>query len=208
MKKTIGIRFGRVLLRVLAPFVFCLYPFKLIGKENVPKEERPLVVCSNHISMMDPIFLMYAFKQPIYFMGKDSLFKNKIIGFILRSWFGVFPVTRGKGDQTAINKAFEVVEKGSALGIFPEGTRSKDGQLGQPKSGTAMIIAKTQANVLPCAVFNKERTRLKRFHRTTVVVGKIMTPEELQLTGEKPNIRHASRTIMATIESMIEENNV
>ncbi|MBQ3069387.1 MAG: 1-acyl-sn-glycerol-3-phosphate acyltransferase [Clostridia bacterium] len=207
MKKTFGIRFGRIVLNVLRPFVFLLYPYKIIGREKLPKDERPLVVCCNHISMFDPILLMLAFRQPIYFMAKESLFKNKLLGAILKSWFGVFPVNRGKGDTSAINKAFSIIESGSALGIFPEGTRSKDGNLGPAKSGTALIIAKMQADMRPCAVIAKNG-KVKMFRRTTLVIGDTVTPEELHLTGEKPDIRHASRSIMSIIGSMIEEHRV
>ncbi len=205
MKKTFGIRVGRLLLTILRPFVFLLYPYKIIGRDKLPREERPMVVCCNHISMFDPILLLLAFRQPVYFMAKESLFKNKLLGAILRSWFGVFPVNRGKGDTTAINTAFGIVENGSALGIFPEGTRSKDGKLGPAKSGTALIIAKMQADMLPCAIFTKSG-KVKPFRRTTLVVGDTVSPEALHLTGEKPDIRHASRTIMDIIGTMIEEN--
>lgn len=205
MKQRAGIRFGRFLLCILRPIIFLLFPYKMIGKENIPKEQGPLIVCCNHISMVDPVFLLIGTKRPIYFMAKDSLFKNRIFGWILKTWFGVFPVSRGKGDSSAVTTALSILENGGAMGIFPEGTRSKDGTLGSAKSGTVLIAAKAQVDMLPCAVFTKSG-QVKPFRRTTIVFGKVLTNDDLYLTGEKPDLRYASRTMMAKIAEMIEVN--
>ncbi len=205
MKMRFGMRVGRVLLTVLRPIIFLLFPYKKIGTENIPQNHEPYVVCCNHISMVDPVFLLLAFKRPVYYMAKDSLFKNRFAGWFWKTFFGVFPVNRGKGDMSAVTTSIDILENGGLLGIFPEGTRSKDGTLGPAKSGTALIVAKTQAPVFPCAVFTKDN-KVRLFHKTTVVFGKPIAPDALHLTGEKPDLRFASRTLMATIGSLIEEN--
>ena len=205
MKKTFGIRVGRALLFIVRPIVWILFPYKMIGKENIPRSGGPLIVACNHISMLDPVYLLIALKRPVYFMAKEELFRNRFFGWILRTFFGVFPVSRGKGDTTAINTAFSVLENDGALGIFPEGTRSKDGTLGAAKAGTALIMAKSQSPMLPCAVFTKSG-QVKAFRKTTVVFGKVLTVEELHLAQERPDLRFASRMIMSEIGNMIEVN--
>jgi len=193
-------------LNILRPFVFVIFPHKTIGKEHIPQNsDAPLIVCCNHISMVDPVFLLLACKRPICFMAKDSLFKNRFFGWILKHWFGVFPVSRGKGDSTAINTAFSILENNGVLGIFPEGTRSKDGKLAPAKSGTALIAAKSRADILPCAVFTKSG-QVKLFRKTTLVIGESLTVADLHLDGEKPDLRFASRSLMSVIETLIEEN--
>lgn len=205
MKLSFGMKAGRVLLTILRPIIYLLFPYKMIGRNNIPSDDQPYVVCCNHISMVDPVFLLLAFKRPVYFMAKEELFKNRFAGWFWRTFFGVFPVGRGKGDSGAVTTSIDILENGGLLGIFPEGTRSKDGTLGPAKSGTALIVAKTQALVFPCAVFAKNG-RVRLFHKTTVVFGAPLTPADLHLDGEKPDLRFASRTLMATIGGLIEEN--
>ncbi len=205
MKVTFGIRVGRVILAILRPIIFCLFPYRFIHREKLPQKDGKYILCCNHISMVDPVFLFMACRFPIYFMAKEELFHNRLFGWFLRTCFGVFPVSRGKGDATAITTSLSVLEHEHILGIFPEGTRSKDGTLGNAKSGTALIAAKTQAPIVPCAVFAKNG-KVRLFHKTTVVFGDTLTTEELHLDGDKPDIRFASRKIMAVIGELMEEN--
>ncbi|MBQ9413716.1 MAG: 1-acyl-sn-glycerol-3-phosphate acyltransferase, partial [Clostridia bacterium] len=149
-----GITFGRILLVIARPLAWFLFPFKLIGRENIPAD-RPVVVCCNHISALDPLFLLYGCRRPIFFMGKEELFKNPLAAWFLKKLFGVFAVTRGSGDKSVIEQALSIVRNGDMMGIFPEGTRSKDGTLGRAKSGASLCVAQSGVDVLPCAVFTK-----------------------------------------------------
>ncbi len=205
MKTPLGIRIGRIIVAIVRPIAFVLFPYKMIGRENIPQTNGPMIVCCNHISMIDPVYLLLAFRRPIYFMAKDELFKNPILSFILKRLFGVFPVNRGRGDTGAVSTSLLILENGQLLGIFPEGTRSKDGKLGPAKSGTVLIAAKAQAPIYPCAIFSKNG-KVKPFQRTTIVFGKTLMPKELGLHAEKPDLRFASRKLMSVIAQMVEEN--
>ncbi len=205
MKKRFGIRCGRVLLNIFRPFIYCIFPHTFVHRDNIPKTEGAFVVCCNHISLLDPVFLLLACRQPICFMAKEELFKNRIVAWFLKTFFGVFPVSRGKGDSSAVTNSIDILENGGVLGIFPEGTRSKDGNLLPAKSGTSLIVAKAQTPILPCAVFTKTG-QVRAFHKATVVFGELQTPADLHLDGEKPDIRYATRKIMSTIAELIEEN--
>ncbi len=191
---------------VVRPIAAVLYPSRAIGQENIPTpEEAPrLIVCSNHIHFSDPVHLLLRQKRWICFMAKAELFHNPIVGWLLRK-LGAFAVNRGKGDTGAIDAAREIVESGKIMGIFPEGTRSKDGTLGRAKSGAALIAAQTGATVLPVAIIAKDQ-RVRMFRRCTVAFGKPISPEELHLDNpEHPDLRYASRLIMSRIGEMIEE---
>ncbi|MBE6763239.1 MAG: 1-acyl-sn-glycerol-3-phosphate acyltransferase [Ruminococcaceae bacterium] len=207
MKVTFGIRVGRVLLAILRPLIFCLFPYRFVHREKLPKVGGKFIVCCNHISVIDPVFLLLACRFPIYYMAKEEIFRNRLIGWFLRTCFGVFPVSRGKGDTTAITTAMNLLDNQKVLGIFPEGTRSKDGKLGVAKAGTSMIAVKTQSPIFPCAIFAKNG-KVRLFQKTTVVFGDMLTLEDLHLHGEKPDIRFATRKIMSVIGEMIEENRV
>ncbi len=205
MKMTFAMRVGRVILAILRPIVFVIFPYRFVHRDKLPKTDSKFIICCNHISMLDPVFLLLACKFPIYFMAKEELFHSRLFGWFIRTCFGVFPVSRGKGDTSAITTSLDILENEHVLGIFPEGTRSKDGTLGPAKSGTAMIAAKAQAPILPCALFSKNG-KVKLFQKTTVVIGDVLSLDDLHLNGEKPDIRFASRKIMSVIGNMIEEN--
>lgn len=137
-------RLARFLLTFFKPLFWLLFPYKVIGRENVPPEgdPTPLMLCPNHISDIDPVFVLMAMKRHVYYMAKAELFRNKLAAWFVGMKFGAFPVKRGAGDTGAIDTAKQIVESGKVLGIFPEGTRSKDGKLGRAKSGAALWLPK------------------------------------------------------------------
>ena len=197
---------GRSLVWILSPLIRLLMRVKRIGRENIPPVGEKIVLCCNHISNWDPVVLITAQpKRHIHFMAKAELLKNRLFTWFLGKQIGAFAVHRGTGDIDALATARELVESGKIMGIFPEGTRSKDGQLHRAKSGTALIVAQTGATVLPVAIVTKHQ-RARLFRRTLVVYGKPLSPEELHLDGEKPDIRYASRKLMEVIGDLIEQH--
>ncbi len=197
-------KFGRVLKAIVRPIFHLLFPFKVTGLENLPTDDRPLIVCCNHISMIDPVFLLLAQKQAdIFFMGKEELFRSGFLAWLLGKQCGSFPVSRGKGDMNALARAEQLIAERKWMGIFPEGTRSKTGELGRFKSGAALLAAKTQAYVLPVSVTTKEQ-KVKAFRPVTVSFGVPLSPTDLELVGEKPNLRVATRTMTASVKALME----
>lgn len=201
-------RFGRFMLYFCRPLAHLVFPFKAIGKEHIPQmtPDSRIVLCCNHISYIDPMFLEMSQRPHIYFMAKEELFANKFTAWFLGKQLGAFPVRRGKGDTAALDTARSIVESGRILGIFPEGTRSRDGKLGRGKSGAALIVSQTQAHVLPVCLVTRDQ-HVKLFRRTKVVYGPLISPQELHLDDpENPDLRYASRLIMERIGAMIEAN--
>ena len=189
---------GRFLVWLLSPAVRFLMRVTRIGRENIPPVGEKIVLCCNHISNWEP-------KRHIHFMATSELFKNRLFTWFLGKQLGAFAVHRGTGDTDALATAKQLVEDGKIMGIFPEGTRSKDGKLLRAKSGASLIVAQTGATVLPVAIVTKHQ-RARMFRRTLVVYGKPLSPAELHLDGEKPDIRFASRRLMEVIGGMIEEH--
>ncbi len=192
---------GRI---VVIPIFKLLFHYKVNGKHNVPKDGA-YIVCSNHLSNYDPVFLALTQKRQIFYMAKAELFKNKFLSKLIRT-LGAFPVQRGAGDGKAINEAENIIHDGKLLGIFIEGTRSKTGEFLRPKSGAAIVAQQMNVPVIPVCITPKNK-KVKVFHRVTVSWGKPMTPEELGLingTGEE--YRNASRKIMAEIKQLREND--
>lgn len=199
---------GRFLLWLVRPLFYLLFPYKISGLENLPEQDgKPLILCSNHISNIDPVFLLMGFKnRPIYYMAKAELFKGPIATWFFSNVFGAFPVNRGKGDTVSLDTAERLVREGKLMGIFPEGTRSKDGTLGRAKSGAALIASRTGASILPIAIKTKGQ-KVRLFQKTFIYVGKSLSSEELHLNNpESPDLRYASRLLMERIAEMIDNN--
>ena len=197
--------FGRFLLWFFKPLAWLLFPFKTIGRENIPDTpgQPPLILCCNHISEIDPVFLEMCQKRHVFFMAKEEIFRNRLSSWFFGKQLGAFPVKRGAGDTAALDTARAIVGDGRLLGIFPEGTRSRDGQLGRAKSGAALIAAQTGASILPAAIITKNQ-KVKPFRRSRIVFGQPLTLEELHLDHpDHPDLRFASRLIMEKIGDMI-----
>lgn len=195
----------RGIVAVVRPFVKVLFPYTLVGGERIPPVGGPpTILCANHISNMDPVFLVASEKRPIRFMAKAELFKNRLVRWFVEKQMGAFPVHRGQGDTGALEVAGKLVSEGELLGIFPEGTRSKDGNLGRAKSGAVLIAAQTGAQILPVAIRTKHQ-KVRLFRRTYIVVGEPLSLEELHLQGDKPELRYASRRLMEAIAALLEE---
>jgi 1-acyl-sn-glycerol-3-phosphate acyltransferase len=162
---------------IVRPFVGLYYPMKFIGRENIP--EGGALVCANHSSAVDPFFLAFALgkKRPICAMAKESLLKIPVIGKILKL-VGTFGVKRGASDIHAVKYALEQLKAGEYVVLFPEGTRVKSREEGEPKTGAAMLACRTGVPVVPMYIPMKKRP----FRINRVYIGK---PMELKPAGKR-----------------------
>jgi 1-acyl-sn-glycerol-3-phosphate acyltransferase len=122
----------------------------LHGVERVPRH-GPLIVVSNHAQWVDPVMLGAFFPRPVIFMAKHELWRRGWVAWIVER-FGAFPVRRGEADREAIRQALGILEADGALGIFPEGTRSRDGILREPHPGVGLLALRSDAPLLPVGV--------------------------------------------------------
>jgi len=124
--------------------------FEVKGMENIPKNGA-LIVAANHTSNMDPLILGAAFNRKMHFIAKKEVFNNFIGNYISRK-LNAFPVDRDKIDIKALKHALNVLQKNEVLGIFPEGSRSFNGELQDFKLGIIRIAIKTGAPILPVGI--------------------------------------------------------
>lgn len=148
MKKII---YQAIRLFLLAIFKI-FFRIKVNGQENLP-DSGPVILLSNHISLLDPPLLAAVSPRPVRFMAKKELFENPILRFIL-FLADAFPVDRKKNDITAVKKALSVLKKEEVLGLFPEGTRRPEGKLGTPKLGSVMLAIKSGAPIVAVGISN------------------------------------------------------
>ena len=190
-------RFYKTLITIIKPFLKFFYPFEVRGLEKTKNSKKNYIICCNHLSNVDVAFLMVTHKRPIYFMAKEELFKNKILGWFFKK-MGAFAVKRGKGDKSAIINAENIVESGNILGIFIEGMRSKSGEFLRPKSGTALIAAKTHSDVLPvCITGSGENNKIKLFRKTVIEYGDFILSNEIECEeGSRNSLKEATNKIM------------
>lgn len=176
---------------------------KCEGVENIPKEGA-FILASNHIHFVDPAVLLANFPRPIHFMAKVEAFKYKITAFLL-THLNTFPVSRGRSDKASIDYAVKLIENGHVMGIFPEGTRSKDLKPHKAKAGIALIARQTKADILPCSIYCEKKGGL--FRKVTVRYGELIKYEELGLTEESSTkeLRAAADKIMEEIVDLWEE---
>jgi 1-acyl-sn-glycerol-3-phosphate acyltransferase len=151
------------------------FRLKITGAENCPKN-GPLIVASNHASFFDPLIAGFAVPRELNFMARNSLFRNKIFGKMI-SLVNAFPVKREGADLGAMRLAIDKLCHGKAVLIFPEGTRSRDGNLGSPRAGIGLLAASSGANILPCYIKGSIKALPKgaifpRFKKIAVYIGK------------------------------------
>jgi 1-acyl-sn-glycerol-3-phosphate acyltransferase len=116
------------------------------GWENVP--QGACIFASNHQSMLDPPLIGSCLPREISFIARRSLFDNPVFGAVIRACHSI-PVDRGEADIGAIRVALAALAEGRGLLIFPEGTRSQDGVIGEAKAGAGLLACKSGAPVVP-----------------------------------------------------------
>jgi 1-acyl-sn-glycerol-3-phosphate acyltransferase len=158
------------------------------GLHNLPRS-GPVIVASNHLSFADSMVIPIVAPRPVVFMAKEDYFTGTgLKGAVIRAWFsgiGMVPVDRDdtKAALASLDVALEVLSHGEAFGIYPEGTRSRDGRLYRGRTGVAYLALTSGAPVVPVGLTGTEHiqpvgSRLPRLADVTVRFG-----EPLSFTG-------------------------
>ena len=145
-------RFLQIVFRLL---FYTVFRTRVYGRENIPKEGA-VILAANHGSNIDPPLMASLIERPVSYMAKIELFENPIFGAAIRRCHA-FPVKRGASDRGAIKAAVTVLKEGHMLGLFPEGTRSKTGELQKAEAGIALIASMTGVPIVPVAILNSHR---------------------------------------------------
>ena len=158
-----------VLLKIIC---FPIFRIKVKGLENIEETDK-VIVCANHKSLLDPIFLAISLPQRIYFMAKKELFDKPFVGGFLKA-LGAFPVDRFGRDLKALRTSVALVNEGKILGIFPEGTRVKEVKRENVKDGVAFVALKAKADIMPVEIIST----YKPFRKSEILIKKPIAVSE------------------------------
>src|SRR3954449_4052497 len=142
---------------ILKPFLRIYFRTSLVGREHLP-DEGGVILASNHRSFLDPFVVGAWLGRPVFFVAKKELFDRRFAGWFLNC-LGAFPIRRGESDEESVETDKEILARGDALVIFPEGTRHRTGSLGRAKRGVGRLALETGAPVIPVAVHGTDRAR-------------------------------------------------
>jgi 1-acyl-sn-glycerol-3-phosphate acyltransferase len=134
--------------------VRALWRARAYGTENVPLQ-GPVIVACNHVSYLDPPAMGCFCPRRISYMAKKELFEMPLLGTIIRG-LGAYAVDRQGSATAAIKRSLEVLQRGGTVGIFPEGTRNREGQV-EPQTGVALLAALANAPVVPACIVGSDR---------------------------------------------------
>lgn len=155
-----------------------LWRFREMWNDRVPTS-GPVLIASNHVSNWDPIFVGLGCTREIHFLAKDELFRNPLLSWLIRRYNAV-PVRRGRVDRKALRAAARVLDADGALLLFPEGTRSRTGDIGEGRPGVGYLAATTGAKVVPAYITGSERLvdAFRGRRPLTVAYGEPMDPPD------------------------------
>ncbi len=157
------------------------------GVEHIP-DQGGVLLASNHASFLDPPAVGAGYRgRPIHFMARDTLWNSKF-GTWWMSKVGCIPVSRGTGDLRALKTTIKMLKEGKAVSMFPEGTRTEDGELQEAKGGIGFIIEKSGCIVVPSYIDGTYKAYPKgtgfiKPSKVTITYGKPITQEDFQVLG-------------------------
>ena len=198
---------------VIRPLLWVLLRPRVTGRENVPRT-GPVIIASNHLSFIDSLVIPTLAPRRVRLLAKAEYFTGTgISGWFTRTVFtalGAYPVEREthRAAQAALDTALKVLEADEAFGLYPEGTRSKDGRLARGKTGVAWLALTADCPVVPVAVLGTDRVqpvdaRWPRPARVSVIFGEPLTfPEHRGLAGKGKARREVTDAIMEQIAAL------
>jgi len=192
----------RLIWSILRVFMFLYCRLKIYGSENIPKTGG-VIIASNHIAGADPPFVGNAINRELYFFAKIELFKNPILRVLISSLNSI-PVKRGIFDRSALARSEEVLKKGYGLILFPEGTRSRTGELGSGKPGIGMLARKAMVPILPAYIENSRAFWKLPFTGKRIRV-RFGRPLPLDLLASYPDDKEGYRAIAEAVMAAIGE---
>jgi 1-acyl-sn-glycerol-3-phosphate acyltransferase len=142
------------------------YRLKIKGKENIP--DGGVIIAMNHQDAWDPLLVGTNTPRKLHIMAKESLFKNKLLAWTITE-MGAFPINREKADIKSLKHSLKLLKEGKLFSLFIEGTRSKTGEIQEPKKGVGFIVAKSGAPVVPTYIYGTANK--KWFSEAGVIFG-------------------------------------
>ncbi|GAA1864272.1 lysophospholipid acyltransferase family protein [Myceligenerans crystallogenes] len=203
----------RVLKLILSLLIFALLRPRVTGAENIPRQ-GPVIIASNHLSFIDSILIPIIVPRHVTFLAKKEYWTGRGIKGALSRWFfttmGDIPVDRNdpRAGQRSLEDALAVLERGGAFGIYPEGTRSRDGKLHRGHTGAAWLALQGRAKVVPVGLIGTDKVKpigkLPRLGRIEMHFGAPIDPSRQIEAGSKPAMarRQLTDEVMTSIQKL------
>jgi 1-acyl-sn-glycerol-3-phosphate acyltransferase len=195
----------------IAKFIaWCFFSLRVVHPERMI-EEGPLLLAVNHSSYFDPPLVGICSQRAVYYLARKNLLEWPVLGRLFPD-MNVIPVEREGNDMSALREVIKKVRKGNGVVLFPEGTRSRDGNLQPARAGIGLIIAKTLAPVLPMRIFGAydafpKGSRALRFTQITIVIGKPLFFSAAEvMPGTRETYQRLSDRVMQAIAALQIEN--
>jgi 1-acyl-sn-glycerol-3-phosphate acyltransferase len=182
------------------------FRLQIHGRENVV-EEGPAILAMNHQSFLDPPLAAICCYREIHFLARKTLFDVPLLGPLIRH-LNVIGVDRDGTDMSALKTVIRLVKSGGCTIIFPEGTRTRDGNFQPARSGLGLVIAKTLAPVVPIRVFGAfdafpRSSKFPRRTTITLVIGEPLRFTRQDLVGESRDVyQQLSNRVMDRIAAL------
>jgi len=187
---------------VVSPTARVVYRPRVEGREHVPKRGA-VILASNHLSFIDSVVLPIVAPRPVVFLAKSEYFTGSgLKGAASRAWFtaiGSIPVERGdnRAAQASLEAALGVLRRGETFGIYPEGTRSRDGRLYRGHTGVGWLALTARVPVVPVGLIGTEKimpvgTRIPRLHKITARFGAPLTFDPSMFQASPAQARRAA----------------
>jgi 1-acyl-sn-glycerol-3-phosphate acyltransferase len=182
------------------------FRFRVVHPERVI-QEGPVILAMNHESYLDPPFAGIGCRRAIYFLARKSLLDIPVLGWILPK-LNVIPVDQEGSDRSALKALIRILRANHCALVFPEGSRTLDGNLQPPQPGIGLVIAKTLAPVVPMRIFGAHRALPRgggrlRFCPITIVVGEPLRFTAADIEGARRDVYpRLSQRVMEAIAAL------
>jgi 1-acyl-sn-glycerol-3-phosphate acyltransferase len=157
---------------------------KRVGREAIPRRGGALL-CANHQSWLDILLIGSSVRRPVRFVARDTLGRSRLLGFIMRRC-GSILIQRGAPDKTALRSIEAALRSGELVAIFPEGTRTFDGSVGEFRGGALLAARRAGVPLIPAGIRGSFQAwprgqRLPRPRRLGIAFGPAVGPEQADL---------------------------
>ncbi len=198
---------------IAGPLLKTIYRPWVTGAENIPKEGG-VILASNHLSVIDSVFLPIMIDRHVFFLAKSDYFTGRgFKGWITKNFMlatGQKPIDRsgGKASEASLNTGLDVLGGGQMLGIYPEGTRSPDGRMYRGRTGVARMILESGVPVVPVAMIDTDKampigSKLPKIRRIGTVIGDPLDFSRFQgMDGDRFILRSITDELMYELQKL------
>ncbi|MEE1199557.1 MAG: lysophospholipid acyltransferase family protein [Christensenellales bacterium] len=188
----------RFLLLTCRPFYLLFRPAKVFGLENLPLHGG-FLLCANHQHWLDPVHICAHVPQRKYrFLAKAEAFRGRFPKWFLSTGVGCIPIHRGATDLSAVRTVISALSEGNAIGIFPQGTRSRDNTPTPMQNGVSLIAVRSGAPIVPVYIEGPYRL----FRRNNIHIGAPVDISDVGRRCDSDTLQDITHRIEQAIWSM------